>query len=148
MKKYLLSLLIVITSFSAFAQVDTIESPANIAKGKKGTDTLWRSSLAFGINFTNVGLNNWAGGGQNALSFVGVLVGSVGYHKNRLDWNNYLDLAYGFQRLGNKSAPFRKSDDRMYFQTKFAYEHSKKIRYTALAARVNWKVRQLIQLIL
>ena len=130
MKKYLLISLIV--SQQVFAQVDSVAVVPFIVKANKGTDTLWRSSIAFGINFTNVGLSNWAGGGQNALSFVGVVVGSIEYHKDRIHWNNFLDLAYGFQRLGKKEAPFRKSDDRIYFQTKFGYEKTKKLRYTAL----------------
>jgi hypothetical protein len=133
MKKYLLSVVILISSYNVFAQVDSIAVTPEIIKAAKGKDTLWRSSIAFGINFSNVGLNNWAGGGQNAMSFVGVLVGSIGYDKDRLHWNNSLDVAYGFQRLGNKTSPFRKSDDRIYFQTKLAHEHTKKIRYTALA---------------
>ncbi len=133
MKKQLLIILLLLASHSLFAQVDSIATAAQLTKTKLGTDTLWRSSAAFGINFTNVNLNNWAGGGQNALSFTGVFVGSVAYHNKKVHWNNYLDMAYGFTRLGSKSAPFRKSDDRMYFQTKFAYEHTEKLRYAALA---------------
>jgi hypothetical protein len=132
MKKYLLSVLILISSYHGFAQISNIAAAADMVNADKGKDTLWRSSIAFGINFSNVGLNNWAGGGQNAMSFVGVVVGSIGYDKKRVHWNNYLDVAYGFQRLGNKTAPYRKTDDRMYVQTKFAYEHTKKIRYAAL----------------
>lgn len=133
MKKYLLGLLIFVTSQHAFAQVDSIAAAASKSNKTIGTDTLWRNTLAFGVNFSNVGLNNWAGGGQNAMSFVGVVVGTVAYHKDKVHWNNFLDLAYGFQRLGGKAVPFRKSDDRMYFQTKFAYEQTKKLRYAALA---------------
>jgi hypothetical protein len=132
MKKYLLMVLIAIASQHVFAQVDSVAVVADTVKIDKGKDTLWRSSIAFGINFTNVGLNNWAGGGQNALSFTGVVVGSIEYHKDRVHWSNLLDVAYGFQRLGKKESPFRKSDDRMYFQTKFAYEQTKKLRYAAL----------------
>jgi hypothetical protein len=133
MKKYLLGLLILAASHQAFAQMDSVAVVADTVKPKEGIDTLWRSSIAFGLNFSNVGLNNWAGGGQNAMSFVGVVVGSVAYDKDRVHWNNFLDFAYGFQRLGKKEAPFRKSDDRMYFQTKFAYEQTKKVRYAVLA---------------
>ena len=133
MKKFLLSIIVLAYSQIAFAQLDSVAAAAQIVKTKFGTDTLWRSSAAFGINFTNVGLNNWAGGGQNALSFTGVFVGTVAYHKDKVHWNNFLDLAYGFTRLGKNSAPYRKSDDRIYFQTKFAYEHNSKLRYAALA---------------
>lgn len=133
MKKFILSLFILVSHQIAFAQIDSVAAAAQIVKTKQGTDTLWRSSIAFGINFSNVGLNNWAGGGQNAMSFVGVSVGTLEYHKKRVHWNNFLDVAYGFQRLGSKTAPFRKSDDRIYFQTKFAYEQTSKLRYAALA---------------
>jgi len=132
MKKCLLIVLILTASQHVFGQMDSVAVAADTIKPKKGIDTLWRSSAAFGINFTNVGLNNWSGGGQNALSFTGVFVGSVAYHKNKVHWNNFLDLAYGLTRLGN-STPYRKSDDRMYFQTKFAYEQTSKLRYAALA---------------
>lgn len=133
MKKILFSLLVLSITQHAFAQVDSIAAEASKSKKTRGTDTLWRSTAAFGINFTNVGLNNWAGGGQNAFSFTGVFVGSVAYHKNKVHWNNFMDLAYGLTRIGKNSAPYRKSDDRMYFQTKFAYEQTSKLRYAALA---------------
>ncbi|MGN6647292.1 MAG: DUF3078 domain-containing protein [Cytophaga sp.] len=133
MKKFLFSAFIFSWAFISHAQIDSVAVAADIVKTKLGKDTVWRSSIAFGINFSNVGLNNWAGGGQNAMSFVGVSVGTVEYHKNKVHWNNFLDVAYGFQRLGSKSAPFRKSDDRIYFQTKFAYEQTSKLRYAALA---------------
>lgn len=133
MKKYLLIALILGASQHVFGQMDSVAVAADTIKPKIGLDTLWRSSAAFGINFTNVGLNNWSGGGQNAFSLTSVFVGSIAYDKNKVHWNNFLDLAYGVTRIGRNSAPYRKSDDRIYFQTKFAYEQNSKLRYAALA---------------
>jgi len=135
MKKYLVILLILFVVQKSFSQTEATDADTTISNNKSsfvGTDTVWRTSGAFGINFTNVGLNNWAGGGQNALSFTGVFLGTNEYHKKRVHWSNLLDIAYGFQRLGSKSAPFRKSDDRIYVQTKLAYEQTQKLRYAFL----------------
>lgn len=136
MKKYLIPFVILISVTHVFGQTESKDADTTITNYKTSPvvaeDTVWRSSAAFGINFTNVGLNNWAGGGQNALSFTGVFLGTNEYHKERVHWSNLLDIGYGFQRLGSKSAPFRKSDDRIYVQTKFAYEQTAKLRYAAL----------------
>ena len=96
-------------------------------------DTVWRQGASFGLNFTNVGLNNWSAGGQSMIAFTGIFSGNLDYAKKKFEWHNSLDIAYGFQRLGNKSAPYRKSDDRIYFQTKASFVHNSKLHVTALA---------------
>jgi hypothetical protein len=131
MKKKLLSTCIFILFASAnciYAQVDTVAAKPEVKK-----DTVWRHGASFGLNFSNVGLSNWAAGGQSMIAFTGIFSGNLDYVKKKAEWHNSLDIAYGFQRLGNASAPYRKSDDRIYFQTKGSYVYNKKLHITALA---------------
>jgi hypothetical protein len=132
MKRYILACLLCISSQLVFAQPsDSLANVTKIIQSPK--DTIWTRSATFGLNFNNVSLNNWSGGGQSALSFTAIVLGNLNYHKERVHWSNFIDLAYGVQRVGKSSVPFKKTEDRIYFQTKFAYEHTKKIRYAALA---------------
>ncbi|MBC7451870.1 MAG: DUF3078 domain-containing protein [Cytophagales bacterium] len=134
MKTYILITLITLSmsvQMMSFAQTDTTTVPEVVAPVPK--DTIWRRGGTTGINFSNVNLNNWSGGGQDAMSFTSLFLGTLDYKKKRMEWHNILDVAYGFQRLGGKSAPFRKSDDRIYYQTRLSYDHSSKLRYTTLA---------------
>ena len=132
---FFILLCITITSVEAQIQ-DSIPGAPELVTPKDPdpakTDTVWRRGVAFGVNYTNVGLSNWAGGGQNAMSLTGLFVGTLDYKKTNWEWHNIMDLAYGFQRLGSSTAPFRKSDDRMYFQSKVSYSTNPKIKYTAL----------------
>ncbi|MCU0416658.1 MAG: DUF3078 domain-containing protein [Cytophagaceae bacterium] len=114
MRTIILILLLSGCFLSSYAQ-DT----AAVAPLKK--DTVWRNTVAFGANLTNVGLSNWAGGGQSSVAATAFFIGNANYQKKRIRWNSLLDVAYGFQRLGSKEVPFRKSEDKIYALTKVSY---------------------------
>ncbi|MFN8415086.1 MAG: DUF3078 domain-containing protein [Cytophagaceae bacterium] len=114
MKKVLLIVFVLCLGIAVQAQDSTIVRPL-----KK--DTVWRNTVAFGANLTNVGLSNWAAGGQNSIAMTAFFLGNANYQKKRLRWNSILDIAYGFQRLGSKEYPFRKNEDKLYAFTKLSY---------------------------
>lgn len=80
------------------------------------------------VNFSQVSLNNWAAGGQNSLSALGILNLYGNYKKDKNTWNNTLDLTYGSVKLQGQR--LRKSDDRLELNLKYGRQASRKWFYT------------------
>lgn len=95
------------------------------AKAATDTTSLWKKSGSVGLNFANVGLENWAGGGVSSVS-----VGFIGNYKATREsdvtvWSHQLDLAYGvLKQRGNDS--FRKTDDQFIYLSQYGYKLSEK----------------------
>lgn len=82
------------------------------------------------FNFSQVALNNWAGGGVSSITTTGLLNLNAVYAKNKASWVNSLDMAYGI--IKNKNVPLQKSDDRIELNSKFGRKASKDWYYSAL----------------
>jgi hypothetical protein len=69
----------------------------------------WKNEGTLGFNFSNVGLSNWAPGGESSVS-IGTI---INYSKTRTTskgtWVNQFDFALGGTKLGKQE--FRKNDD-------------------------------------
>lgn len=91
---------------------------------KQNTDTIqgWKKGGNVGLTFGQVALKNWAGGGLNSISINGGLNLFANYRKDKISWENGLDLAYGVIRQGDNKAPWIKNDDRIDFTSKFGYK--------------------------
>lgn len=83
-----------------------------------------------GLNFMSVGLQNWAGGGNNAISIAGLTGLGLNYISSNMVLNNSLEAGYGVIKLGSES--FRKSDDRLIISSKFGYKAADNLSYSAL----------------
>ncbi|MBI1183649.1 DUF3078 domain-containing protein [bacterium] len=79
----------------------------------------WAKSASFGLNVTNVGLSNWAGGGQNSFAIAGLVKAQATYTNNHVTWLNTLESGYGLVRQGDVKQ-FRKSDDRFIVTSKWS----------------------------
>lgn len=81
----------------------------------------WKRNGTFLLNMNQGTVSNWVGGGeQNVLGFNGNVYYAVNFRKNKHTWDNYLDIALGFQNatsFGN----FRKIDDRFDVTSKYGY---------------------------
>ena len=88
-------------------------------------DTLWKTSGSGNISFSNVGLSNWAGGGQNSISIGGILDGKAVRESNKSKWLNYLNFAYGIAKLGSKDNLFKKTDDQLVLGSKYDFKFNK-----------------------
>lgn len=96
----------------------------------------WKKNGTFIINVNQGSLRNWAGGGeQNTLGITALLNYNINHKKARITWNNYFDIALGFQNASS-FGQFRKTDDRIDITSKYGYQFSKKW-YTALLANFN-----------
>jgi hypothetical protein len=68
-----------------------------------------------------VGLSNWIGGGDPSISFNGIVNYTFKFEKEPHLWENMLDAGYGTQRIGGKEEPFKKSDDKLVFISRYGY---------------------------
>ena len=68
----------------------------------------WKQNGPFIINAHQGALRNWAAGGEeNTLGITTILNYNINHKKGKYTWNNYFDLALGFQaRLSFFPLPF------------------------------------------
>lgn len=109
MKTILLSTVIVLISFSNFAQDTTAV--------KK--DTLWTPRGVVGINLAQVAFDNWSQGGQNSLSFTFFSLLGLDYIGDPWKWRNGLKFAYGRTKLGDEE--YRTNDNEIFFESTLIY---------------------------
>lgn len=123
MKKcYLLFLLL-------FAGIEITQSQTSDALTTK-TDTSWKSGGFVTLNFSQVSLNNWAAGGENSISGVGLVNLFINYATLKSYWENSLNLAYGVTKSGE--SPVRKFDDKIDFLSKAGRQIKGKLFYAGL----------------
>ena len=82
-----------------------------IAQETEPKEKYWTYNAIGTLNFTQLGLSNWAAGGENSLSLVGFIKSSANYKKGNSVWENNLELGYGMLKQGSRD--FVKSDDRI-----------------------------------
>ncbi|MGB5008601.1 MAG: DUF3078 domain-containing protein [Ferruginibacter sp.] len=139
MQKYPLTLLLsVIAIYQSPAQDQTVKEFQKVAlkELKPLEKDGWHKAGTFIINVNQGALRNWAGGGeQNTLGFTTLLNYNVNHKKGKITWNNYFDIAIGFQNASS-FGQFRKVDDRIDITSKYGYQFSKQW-FTALLANFN-----------
>lgn len=107
MKLRVVSILMFVFLCSAYSQED-----APLPNG-------WQHSLVGGLNLTQVGLNDWAPGGEEALSWAITGEGKSANKQTKTDWTTNYKLAFGQTKLGNQAV--RKTDDKIDVETIFTY---------------------------
>ncbi|MBU2651909.1 MAG: DUF3078 domain-containing protein [Bacteroidetes bacterium] len=118
MKKTLLSMLVLIFSASLLAQ-DAAD-----------TTKPWTVSGDFSLTFSQVSLTNWAAGGESSYSGNGLLNLNANYKKGKSLWENGLIMGYGF--IKQEEDKWKKTDDRLEFNSKYGYQAKNKWYYAAL----------------
>lgn len=88
----------------------------------------WKNEGSLGLNFSNVGLSNWAAGGQSSFA-IGT---KLNYTKTRTSakdsWKNQLDFALGGTQIGKES--FRKNDDNIIILSQYNLKINDKWAYS------------------
>ena len=144
MKKIVLGAMLLIAGLSQ-AQESKDELIGNTAKveAKSPADTTqgWKKGGVISVNFSNVGLQNWAAGGSNSYSITGLTGLYANYRNGNTTWDNNLDLGLGMIKQFEpgtkyKNADWIKSDDKIDFTSKFGQKASNKWYYSGL---VNFK---------
>ncbi|HRY33770.1 MAG TPA: DUF3078 domain-containing protein [Bacteroidales bacterium] len=109
-KKHYLLLLLLTPIFMVHAQNDTLH---------------WKKSLQTGLNLNQASFSdNWKGGGVNSIALGTFLNATASYSdKKKITFDNDLQLAYGF--VQNKGQTARKSQDKIFFDSKLGYKIAK-----------------------
>ncbi len=95
-----------------------------VLSGQEKDTTYWQYAERLGLNFNSAAFStNWKGGGSNSISISTLFLGNWNYKKDKIGWDNELDLQYGI--LKNKNQNARKSNDRIYADSKLGYSVSK-----------------------
>ncbi len=94
---------------------------APVAESPAPKPKYWSSSLKTQINIGQTGLVNWAAGGDNTFSLQGYIDGNCNWKKDKMFWNNRLQMELGL--LYSSSKPlFQKSTDRFYLESKWGHK--------------------------
>lgn len=117
----LLFSLITIIALQSFGQVEDPAEKLDLLSEEAAKDTTyWVSEFSGGLNFNQAGFSdNWKAGGINSVAFGSIIAGKAFYKKNKLTWDNELELLYGIVK--NEGQGTRKSNDRMFFDSKVGY---------------------------
>lgn len=125
-KKYFLLFVILILPPYLVAQDTQAVDPASVPKPIEN----WKRGGISGINFSNVGLSNWAGGGSDMISVTGFSLLFASFQDTEMSWDNTIDIGYGVVKQGKED--LKKSDDRLIVTSKYGYNATPKLLYTAL----------------
>lgn len=110
----------------------TLTIPAAVYSQDTAKDTsYWKSGGTVTFAFSQVGLTNWAAGGENSVSGNAMSNLFLNYNKDRASWENFLGAAYGLMQQGDDV--LKKTDDKLEFFSKFGYLAINKWYYTILA---------------
>ena len=97
---------------------------------KNDTIKTWKGGGSASLNFSQVSLTNWAGGGNNSVAGTFLFKAFLNHKKDRLAWDNTLDLGYGLSKQGDYD--LAKSEDKLKLTTKLGYEAGNHWFYSAM----------------
>ena len=101
---------------------------------QKAPEYGWNNTLIAGLNITQVSLQNWVQGGENALAWTLAANGKSLYTQESYVWTNSLKIMYGQTKIGTRQ--FEKTDDELFYESVLAYNVGWKVNpFFALTAR-------------
>jgi hypothetical protein len=142
MKNFLLIATLLLCCTSGFSQQakDDLKDALK-PQDVKVSDTAvhnWIYGGFLGVNFGQVALVNWAGGGQNTISVQANANGFLTYEHKHFLWDNQLNFSLGGIAQGRirqphpaNKYPFRKNIDILQITTRFGYIVDKKKHWMA-----------------
>lgn len=96
----------------------------------------WKNGGLLALNISQVGLTNWAGGGQSSVALSGIVSLYANLKSGPSTWDNSLDLGYGILRQGSgiglQNGVFLKTDDKIDIVSKYGRMASEKWYYAGL----------------
>jgi Protein of unknown function (DUF3078). len=98
------------------------------AQEEKPDTTYWKKQGSTSLTFGQTSFTNWSAGGENSVSILGAFAYKADYKKDKIAWNNTLDLGYGLSYQGSDQI---KNDDHINFSTNFGWQASKLWYYAA-----------------
>ena len=147
MKKILVLALATLAWLAAYAQDDAQKAAADAAAAiaeapqeevPAPTPVYWTRSLMTNLNFAQTLLRDWAAGGSNNYTMTGYVDANANYAKDKMIWNNRLQIDYGFLYSADKPI-LQKVKDRIYFESKWGYETP--IQHLSYSANFDFKTQ-------
>ena len=105
MKKIFILAAAALMSIGAYAQDDAQKAAAEAAaaiaeapqeEAPQPKPVYWTKSLMTNLNFAQTKLRDWAAGGNDNYTMTGYLDANANYAKEKMIWNNRLQVDYGF----------------------------------------------------
>lgn len=90
----------------------------------------WKKGGTFNVNLQQVGLTNWAAGGESSFAVGAALQAHANYEKDEVVWENKINVGYGVIRNGGEGNRFEKTDDLLELNSKYSQKFSEKILMT------------------
>ncbi len=110
----LVILFVLFISFELAAQFVKVDSISN-----------WKKRFRVGVNLNQASFSsNWKAGGVNSIGFNTLLNYQANYKKDKVSWDNSIDLLYGM--VNNQGQGYRKTTDRIYMDTKYGHSVTEK----------------------
>lgn len=128
MRKFLSCLSVCAFCLQLNAQDGTVKQMQDAgSKAVKSLDSNgWKKSGILILNLNQGALSNWvAGGEQNVFGINGIFNYAINYKMGKDIWDNYFDVALGFQNA-TSFKKFRKIDDRIDITSKYGRQISQK----------------------
>lgn len=100
------------------------------AAGEEENADGWKKGATMTLNFSQVAMDNWSAGGDNAISGNALFNGFANYTKGKSTWDNTLILGYGLQKTGD--ADWYKNNDEIHFSSKYGREATNNWYYSGL----------------
>lgn len=98
--------------------------PILMAQDAEEVDTtkIWTTGGSLNATFSNVGLSNWAGGGQSSIALGAILNLNAKRTTEKSTWVNTAIFQFGMARVGEKDVNlFKKTDDNIILDSKYGY---------------------------
>lgn len=130
-------------SVQAFAQDDKTKKDAQAAAAEAAkmlSDTpetvvappkpvYWTNTLLTNLNFIQNSFTSWAAGGFNNYSLSTLIKGNANWAKDKMYWNNGLQLNYGF--IYSQDKPILQNNaDRLWLESTWGYKATNTLSYT------------------
>ena len=123
MKRLFLAVCAIFATLSLFAQ----EAAPAVEEAPKAE---WNKGIATTIGFSQLSLMQWAAGGAGQLTLNTYADLYANLTKGKILWANELQAGYGF--IESFETGFKKSDDRLIFDSKLGYKAAEKFYLSAV----------------
>jgi hypothetical protein len=89
----------------------------------------WKQGALLQMGFSQMSLTNWAAGGYSSVALNAYVNTFKTYEVKDMFWENRLQLAWGF--INSFGENFKKSDDKIIFDSKYGYRAWNKVFFSA-----------------
>lgn len=90
----------------------------------------WKQGVKFNLTVQQVGLTNWAAGGESSVAVGGGIAGFMNFEREDVVWENKAQIGYGVIRNGGGGNRFEKTDDAIELSSKYSQKFTEKVLMT------------------